>query len=160
MSSPIGHEPPLRVLIVDDNQDAADILCLLASFWGHEARAAYDGASALRVAAEHPPDVVLCDLGLPDMDAAALAAQLGRGPALVALTGYTDEDHRREAAAAGLDPYLVKPCDAESLRELLNALGSNGPQSRTVADLARRMAGLTQAGVEETGNLLGPPRWH
>src|SRR2546423_185219 len=94
MPSPPGHEPPLRVLVVDDNRDAADSLCLLASAWGHDPRAAYDGASALRVAAEHAPDVVFCNLGLPDMDAAALAGRLSPGPALVALTGYSDEAHR------------------------------------------------------------------
>jgi CheY-like chemotaxis protein len=121
MSFPIEHEP-LRVLVVDDDRDNADILCLLVSLWGHDARAAYDGASALRVAAESPPDVVLCDLGLPDMDAAALAAQLGPGPALVALTGYSDDAHRQEAAAAGFDPYLVKPCEPRSLRQVLDAL--------------------------------------
>jgi CheY-like chemotaxis protein len=126
MSSPVEHEP-LRVLVVDDNRDAADVLCLLVSSWGHDARAAYDGASAVQLAAEHPPDVVLCDLGLPDADAAALAAQFGPGSALVALTGYCDDAHRREAAAAGFDPYLVKPCDPAALRELLNGFGrTNG----------------------------------
>jgi CheY-like chemotaxis protein len=167
MSSTIQHEP-LRVLVVDDNRDAADTLCLLASLWGHDARPAYDGASALRVAAEHPPDIVLCDLGLPDMDATALAAQFGRGPALVALTGYTDDAHRRAAAAAGFDPYLVKPCDPEALRELLNALGRDLLLARTVADQARwteeliqrarSLRAQLQAAVEDTGNLLGPPR--
>jgi len=126
MSSTIQHEPPLRVLVVDDNRDAADVLCLLMSFWGHDARAAYDGASALQAVGEHPPDVILCDLGLPDMDAAALAAQLGPVPALVALTGYSDDAHRRTAAAAGFDPYLLKPCDPVALRELLNALRRRG----------------------------------
>jgi CheY-like chemotaxis protein len=138
MSSSFGHEPPLRVLVVDDNRDAADSLCLLASFWGHDARPAYDGASALRVAAELLPDVVLCDLGLPDMEGTALASRLGPGRALVALTGYPDEGHRQAAAAAGFGNYLLKPCDPESLRELLNAVGRNVLLPRTVADQARR----------------------
>src|SRR5579884_1042159 len=95
----------LRLLVVDDNRDAADSLCLLASLWGHDARPAYDGASALRLAAEHPPDVVVCDLSLPDMDGTAVASRLSPGPALVALTGYPDEAHREAAAAAGFAHY-------------------------------------------------------
>ena len=117
------HPAGLRLLVIDDNRDAADSLCLLASLWGHDAHAAYDGASALRVAAERPPDVVFCDLGLPDMSGTALAGRLGPGPALVAVTGFQDERHRQAALAAGFGSYLVKPVDPEALRQLLKALG-------------------------------------
>lgn len=119
----------LRVLVVDDNRDAADTLCLLASLWGHDARAAYDGASALRVAAERPPDVVFCDLGLPDMNGSALAGRLGPGPALVAVTGFHDDGHRQAALAAGFGSYLVKPVDPEALRQLLNAVARQGERN-------------------------------
>jgi CheY-like chemotaxis protein len=113
----------LRVLVVDDNRDAADSLAMLATLWGYDARRAYDGAAALRSALTNPPDVVLMDIGMPRMDGFRLARLLRR-PArlvdalLVAVTGYADEAHRRLGAAA-FDHYLVKPIEPTTVERLL-----------------------------------------
>ncbi len=115
----------LRVLVVDDNRDAADSLAMLVSIWGHDARRAYDGATALESAAADPPDVVLLDIGMPAMDGFHLAELLRRqtrlaDTLLVAVTGYADVAHRRlwEGAA---DHYLVKPVDPATVERLLSA---------------------------------------
>src|SRR5690242_5957258 len=98
-TSVTGHNR-LRVLVVDDNRDAADSLCLLAGMWGHAARAAYDGAQALETARAFRPDCLFLDIGLPGIDGYSLARQirretdLGRAK-LVALTAYSSEDHAR-----------------------------------------------------------------
>src|ERR1700726_90899 len=72
----------LRVLVVDDNRDAADSLALLLSFWGHEVQVAYDGASAFQVACSCRPSVMLLDIGLPKLDGHQLARQLRQEPSL------------------------------------------------------------------------------
>jgi DNA-binding response OmpR family regulator len=155
---------------VDDNRDAADTLCLLASLWGHDARAAYDGASALRVAAACDPDVVLLNLSLPDARGAELGRRLRRDgrPALVAVTGHADSGHRREASAAGFDHDLLKPTDPQDVRSLLGVLLHTahlpgqvhelaGEARRLTADL-RRAAEELRVAAEETRRLLGVGR--
>ena len=120
----------LRILVVDDSRDTADSLALLLRLWGHEARAAYDGPSALQMALEYRPDVVLADLELPRMDGCALAGRVRREagpgvPRLVAVTGFGDAGHVRAALEAGFDQYLVKPVNLGVLRRLL--AGEAGP---------------------------------
>lgn len=115
-----------RVLIVDDNRDGADTLAELIGEWGYEARTAYDAVAALDLAAEQHPEVVLLDIGMPEMNgyevAAALRAIPGMdGVALVAVTGYGTEEDRRRARDAGFDAHLVKPVDPEEVRQLLQA---------------------------------------
>jgi signal transduction histidine kinase len=124
---PNGHpvpSGPRRVLVVEDNPDAARSLATLLRLEGHDVRLASDGPQALAAAAESRPDVVLCDLGLPGMDGYAVAAALRAGPAtagvrLVALTGYGQDADRRRSAAAGFDLHLTKPVDPAALHELL-----------------------------------------
>jgi CheY-like chemotaxis protein len=116
----------LRVLVVDDNEDTAQILTLLAGLWGFEAHAALGGAEALNEARAFHPDVVLCDLAMPDMDGCAVAERLRRqsanaGTLLVAVTSYGDDDHRRQAARAGFHAHFVKPVEPRDLRRLLDA---------------------------------------
>jgi PAS domain S-box-containing protein len=116
----------LRVLVVDDNVDAADSLASLLRQRGLIVSVAHNGQDALARAIEQQPDVVLLDIGLPGMNgyevAAALRRQPGGGPALVAITGYGQDADARRAAAAGFDRHLVKPVDAAELEQVLAAV--------------------------------------
>jgi two-component system CheB/CheR fusion protein len=121
--------PPdsLRVLIVEDNADAAATMRDLLDLWGHDVRVAVEGVTALALAAEHRPHVVLLDLGLPGMDGYQVAEQLRARvdlppPQLVAVTGYGQETDRRRAREAGFHHHLVKPLDAATLRGVLAAV--------------------------------------
>ena len=123
MSDP-PDPPSRRVLVVDDNVDAAESMCALLEIWGHEAHACHDGASALRAVAELRPDTVLLDIGLPGMDGYEVARRLRAGAAgplrlLAALTGYGQDQDRERSAAAGFDLHLTKPVDPARLRKLL-----------------------------------------
>ena len=115
--------PP--VLVVDDCPYLADTLALLLKWWGYRPTVAYDGPAALALVSAEPPAVVLLDLGLPGMDGCDLAARLrerpGMGEALlVALTGYWQEEAVRLCHEAGIDLHLLKPCDPEELRQVLD----------------------------------------
>jgi signal transduction histidine kinase len=114
----------LRILIVDDNRDAADILALLLESEGHRAIAVYEPADALQQLAAYKPDVVLLDIGLPGMDGYEIARRMRAAahPArLIALSGYGQPQDRLRSSAAGFDAHLVKPVDTESLRQVLTA---------------------------------------
>src|SRR5262249_9134790 len=113
-----------RVLVVDDNADAAHSLAAVLRHWGHDVRVCHDGPSALAAAGAQVPDVVLRDVGLPVMDGYELARRLRAGPAtagavLVALTGYGRDEDRQRTHAAGCDFHLVKPVDPDEVRQLL-----------------------------------------
>jgi signal transduction histidine kinase len=123
-AAPAGGVPPRRVLVVDDNRDAAESLAVLARLWGHEVRVAHDGPSALAAAAEQRPHVILLDLGLPGLSGVEVARRLREDPAfadtlLVALTGYGGEEDRRRSRDAGLHLHWVKPVDPAALQALL-----------------------------------------
>jgi CheY-like chemotaxis protein len=113
----------LRVLVADDNRDAADSLSMLVKTWGHDVRPAYDGAAALEISSAYQPDVLLLDIAMPKMDGCQLARQLRRqtrfkDTLLIAITGYADEAHRllwEEAFA----PYFIKPVEPSILQKLL-----------------------------------------
>ena len=113
---------PLRVLVVDDNVDATQAIGHVLELLGNRVTLAYDGPSALAVAAEVRPDLVLLDIGLPVMDGYAVAARLreaGHGrAAFVAITGYGRDDDRRRSRAAGFDHHLVKPIDFAQLKKI------------------------------------------
>jgi len=114
-----------RVLLVDDNLDAAESLAQLLSLSGHDARTAGDGSQALRVAQEFHPDVVFCDLGLPGMNGFEVAKELrllpfGRDMVLAALTGYGQPSDREKSAEAGFDAHLVKPVDPSVIESFLD----------------------------------------
>jgi two-component system CheB/CheR fusion protein len=114
---------PLRVLVVDDNVDATQMLGHLLRLAGHEVALAHDGPAALAAAAATAPDLVLLDIGLPGMDGYAVAAQLRATghvrTALVALTGYGREDDLRRSRDAGFDHHLVKPIEVAHLRRIV-----------------------------------------
>jgi CheY-like chemotaxis protein len=116
---------PLRVLIVDDNRDAADCLGLLFDLVGAEARVAYGGVDALKQAAEFHPHAGLLDIDMPGMSGLELAREMRAWPRggpllLVAVTGVSDEEARRRTAAAGFDHHLTKPVDGSELVRLVN----------------------------------------
>ena len=121
---PTAPAPGLRVLVVDDNLDAADMLASLLEIGGHQARVAHDAAGALAAARMEPPQVVFLDIGLPDMsghEAARLLRQVdGMGEAmLVALTGWGTDDDRRKSREAGFDHHLTKPAEFDAVDRLL-----------------------------------------
>jgi CheY-like chemotaxis protein len=114
----------LRVLVVDDNEDAAQVLTLLVGLWGYEAHAALDGVEALAEADHFHPDVVLCDLAMPGKDGCDVAEILSRRSSneetlLVAVTAFGDNDRRRRAARAGFHAHFVKPVEPDGLHQLL-----------------------------------------
>ncbi|HKT74383.1 MAG TPA: PAS domain S-box protein [Steroidobacteraceae bacterium] len=116
-----------QIMVVDDNRDAADSIAMLLKLWGHEAVCVYSGAEALRVAKQHPPDVVLLDIGLPGMDGYEVATRLRQMPeasraTLVAITGYSQEEDRQRTQRAGFDHHLVKPVAPDTLQSLLQSL--------------------------------------
>ena len=118
----------LRVLVVDDNVDAADTLTTFLEMIGVQTRAVYDGPAAVPAALEFRPDVVLLDIGLPGMSGYEVARALRAEPALaravlVALTGWGAEDDRRKAMAAGFDQHLTKPVDLGVLQAVLQSYG-------------------------------------
>jgi PAS domain S-box-containing protein len=118
----LGAANGLRVLVVDDNVDAAEALRYLLRRLGHEVTIAHDGPRALVAADDVKPDLILLDIGLPGMDGFAVAAGLRKAGhdrvALVALTGYAQDEDRRRSSLAGFDRHLVKPVDAAALRSL------------------------------------------
>jgi CheY-like chemotaxis protein len=113
-----------RVLLVDDNRDAADTLGRLLELWGYEVRTAYDGPGALNQVQAFCPDVVLLDLAMPGMDGYEVARRLRSLPAfekvlIVALTGNAQARDRRLSREAGIDHHLVKPLDTDVLLQLI-----------------------------------------
>jgi PAS domain S-box-containing protein len=113
-----------RILIIDDNHDAADSMATLLRLWGHQTWSAHDGYAALALASEHAPQIVLLDIGLPGMDGYEVAHKLReldgtQRSVLVAVTGYGQAEDRLRSREAGFDHHLVKPVDIDALRRLL-----------------------------------------
>jgi len=114
-----------RVLVADDNRDAADSLAMLLEIDGHEVRVAHGGRAALALAQTFRPEVVLLDIGMPDLSGYEVATQLRREPwaagiHLVALTGWGQEGDRQRTRDAGFDRHLTKPIDPDTLSSLLS----------------------------------------
>jgi PAS domain S-box-containing protein len=121
--------PPRRILVVEDSRDVAESLSALLEDDGHQVRVAGTGAEALEVASAFQPEVMLVDIGLPDMSGHELALKLRDLPAvrdavLVAVTGYGQEGERQRSRAAGFDHHWIKPLTFENLSELLTSLDS------------------------------------
>src|SRR5690606_32661331 len=114
-----------RVLIVDDNVDAGEVLGRLVTLLGHETCVVSSGAEALESMSSFVPDVVLLDIGMPGMNGYEVARRIrargGTQPLLVALTGWGQAKDKARAAEAGFDRYLVKPIGREALQKLLAA---------------------------------------
>ncbi len=121
----VGFEDPVRVLVVDDNEDAAESLALLMSFEGYKVAVAHDGAHALAEAERFRPLLVLLDIGMPGMDGYEVARALraresSKSLVIVALTGYGQPEDRARSTAAGFTDHLTKPVVREKLIALVN----------------------------------------
>jgi len=121
--APAADGQPRRVLVVEDNKDAAQALATLLTLWGHQVRVAHDGPEAIKAVEAHHPDTVLMDIRLPGMDGYQLAQRLRtctglEAARLVAITGY-DPDKVHAQSEVGFDHLLTKPVDPEALQELL-----------------------------------------
>lgn len=113
-----------RILLADDNRDAAESLAIILQLEGHEVMLAHDGVSALRSFSEHKPDVALLDIGMPKANGLDVARQIratpdGRRVLLIAITGWAQDSDKEQSRAAGFDHHLTKPIEPEALIELL-----------------------------------------
>lgn len=131
---PIAAQP-LRLLVVDDNHDAADSLKRMLELMGHEVRVVYSGPSAIEAARLFLPDAVLCDLGLPGLDGFQVARRLRADAAtadlrLIALSAYGSEADRGRSREAGFDTHLTKPVNPHELEHLLTGLPRGSLGSR------------------------------
>jgi CheY-like chemotaxis protein len=128
-AEPQGSSSRRRVLVVDDNKDAAVSLAMMLKLMGNEAKTAHDGLEALDVAAVHRPDLILLDIGMPRLNGYDTARQIrqqpwGKGIVLVALTGWGQDEDRRKSQDAGFDAHMTKPIEPVELEKLLAGLKS------------------------------------
>ena len=135
---PAPDTPRRRVLVVDDNTDAADALALFLELSGHEVRVAYDGAQALSAVAEAMPDCILMDFRMPVMDGCEAARRIrqradARGVVIACVTAYSDGANLARIREAGFDHYLKKPAAPEDVVALLDSTGRPGAGRRTPA---------------------------
>ena len=123
-------EKQLEILVVDDNEDAANVLAMQLQLEGHQVHIAYDAPTALARAQLARPSVMVLDIGLPGMDGYELARALrerpdSRSATLIALSGYGQDEDRRKSRESGFDHHLVKPVDPQELTDLLSGLRPN-----------------------------------
>jgi PAS domain S-box-containing protein len=128
----------LNILVVDDHRDSATSLAYLLTYWGHQVQLAHGGPEAIDLVSSTSYDVVLLDIGLPEMDGYEVAARIKAGPengriALVALTGYGSQQDRLRSEHAGFDYHLVKPFDPDTLVGLLSEWSSRKSRERVDA---------------------------
>jgi signal transduction histidine kinase len=133
--------PACRVLVVDDNRDAAQSVASFLELSGHEVRTAADGGEALAAAELFQPDVLVLDIGLPVLDGYEVARRLrqtpqGRAALLLALTGYGQREDRQNAEASGFDHHFVKPADPAMLLSCIESWLRNRPSQAGVRSLA------------------------
>ncbi len=121
---------PRRVLVVDDNRDAAESMGILLKLLGADVHVAYGGAEALEALPAYRPDVVILDIGMPGMDGYEVARRIRQQPefqkvTLIALTGWGQDEDRRRSHTAGFDYHLIKPADIDALQALLALVERN-----------------------------------
>jgi CheY-like chemotaxis protein len=131
-AAPAGPVAAMKVLLVDDNIDAAETMSALLEFSGYEVMVAHDGAGALEKAAQSPVPLVLLDIGLPDMDGYAVAVAMRKmdgmaDATLIALTGWGSEQDRLRSQQAGFDLHLTKPVDFTALQTTLAQVAARQP---------------------------------
>jgi CheY-like chemotaxis protein len=119
-----------RVLVVDDNRDAAVSLAMMLKLMDNEAKTAFDGLEALDVAAAYKPDLILLDIGMPKMNGYETARHIrqqswAEGITLVALTGWGQDEDRRKSQEAGFDFHMTKPIEPRALEKLLAGLSAD-----------------------------------
>jgi two-component system, chemotaxis family, CheB/CheR fusion protein len=119
---------PLRILVVDDEPDMVSSTTMMLELWGHTAFGAGNGSQALQATCLHQPDVILLDLAMPGVSGFEVArrireASLVKRPFLIALSGHTNVNYRRQAAEAGVDIAFAKPVDCKALKAVLERFG-------------------------------------
>ena len=127
MSAAIGRQQRLRVLVVDDNIDAAKALAMLLTHFDCDVSVAFDGESAVVLADDTKPHAAILDIGLPGMDGCEVARQIRQRPwgtdvKLIALSGWGQDADRARSHDAGIDVHLVKPADTSQLLRLLDGI--------------------------------------
>jgi CheY-like chemotaxis protein len=125
----LGTSAPLRIMVVDDNVDAASLMSMLLEATGHQIEVQHDARTALERSAADPPQVFLLDIGLPEIDGIELARRLRAQPGtadavLIAITGYGQAEDRARTAAAGFSHHLTKPVDIDELYAILAGTAS------------------------------------
>ena len=125
MTTDSPAHPARRILVVDDNESSAMTLSWAMEMYGYEVRTCYNGASAVEVAEDFKPEIVLLDIGMPVMDGYEVCRQLRQSPSLcgtrvVAQTGWGDAETRRRTKEAGFDEHLTKPVDLWALKDMLD----------------------------------------
>lgn len=123
----INAANPLKVLVVDDNRDAAILMGRLLRTLGNDVHVVHDGFAALAAAEEFQPEAVLLDIGLPDMDGYETARLMREIPSckrvtIIAVTGWGQEDDREKGRRAGFDHHVVKPADSATLMQILSTV--------------------------------------
>jgi CheY-like chemotaxis protein len=131
-AEPVGRAGPRRrILLVEDNVDAAETLADVLRIAGHEVEVAHDGVEGIRRATALRPEAILCDIGLPGLDGYEVARRLradgGAETFLVALTGYALPDDLRRAREAGFDAHLTKPAHPDEIEDVLARAGAGRP---------------------------------
>ena len=119
----------LRILIIDDNKDLAEIMCTLIGFLGNKTSSALNGTDGISKAKEFHPDVIICDIGLPDMSGYEVAKKIRnddeiKGVYLIALSGYAGHEDIERSRQAGFDRHIAKPVDIETLKIVLNEVNT------------------------------------
>lgn len=148
-------EQGLRVLVVDDNRDAANSLHTILRAWGYDCRVAYDGPAGLEAARVYIPDCLILDINMPKMDGLSVARQVRQQAGLerarlIALTAYSDALHSERIRDAGFDFHLVKPADLTELQRILGMLDEIMRLATRTENLARQNVAL----AGETRELL------
>jgi CheY-like chemotaxis protein len=129
------ENPALRIVVIDDNRDAADMLAMMLGLDGHQTRVEYDPVAGLDTLRDFAADVVFCDIGLPQMDGYEVARRIKADtahsqPILVALTGWGSQEDKNRAKAAGFNFHVTKPVAPEAVRALLHeVVAGPGPGS-------------------------------
>jgi CheY-like chemotaxis protein len=122
--------PRCKVLIADDNKDAADSLMMLLSVSGYEVRVAYSGPQALEIAGTYHPDALVLDIGMPEMTGYEVAIAIrkepwGAGALLIALTGWGQQEDKNRAQSAGFDKHFTKPANAQAIEAAIAEFAQN-----------------------------------
>jgi CheY-like chemotaxis protein len=115
----------MRVLVIEDDREAAAILCDLLEAWKHEVEVAHSGPAGVEAAERRCPDAVICDIALPGLDGYSVCARLRQNPLFdntrfIALTGHGEPEARRYSAKVGFEHHLSKPVNASELKRLLS----------------------------------------
>jgi CheY-like chemotaxis protein/anti-sigma regulatory factor (Ser/Thr protein kinase) len=128
--APAASSSALTIVVVEDNEDSADMLATWLEALGHAVRVAHTGAEGLALVLEVRPDIVLCDIGLPGMDGIDVCRRIALGmeppPVMVALTGWGMGDDRKRTREAGFNHHLVKPVALDKLQTVLESVRANG----------------------------------